>query len=1040
MSAVRTAVKRPVTVLMITLGAVLFGAISLGRLPVNLLPDLSYPTITLETRYPGAAPEEVEYLVTRAIEEAVSVIPNKKGIHSSSKAGLSQVVIEFNWGQSMEFAILDVSKKVDLLRLPDEVQKPRILRYDPNQDPILKVHVTSEKMGLRELRHFCEEDLRKRFDSIAGLAAVKVHGGEKEVVEINLEEAALRRFSLSVDQVSARLRQENVNRAGGSLYENEARYLVRTLNEFGSLGEIGKMVVASVEGRPILLEEIARIELGREDRDHIARLAGVESVELAFYKEGDANTVRVARALQQAVADVASRYEGTAKLTTTFEGAAFVESSINEVLSNALLGGAIAVLVLFLFLRDLRSTLVVALSIPVSVFISFFLMLQFSVSLNIMSLGGLALGIGMLVDNSIVVLESIWLRLKQGKSGAQAAEEGGNEVAGAVTASTLTTVVVFLPIVFISGVGGQLFRDLGLTVTFSLVASLVVALTLIPTCSALLSGKTGRVRHDQAVVPSRGAYPAVLRAALRNKGLVLAVLALLLLLGGVVVSRMGMDLIPEMEQGDTFVLLEAPEGTPIETTDRLAVWVESLLKDQPGVSRLHSSVGQFDQGLEQRSGENLAQIQFTLNGPAAAVALERLRQELTQRSDLSFRIGHPSYFSFRTPIELEAHAEDASRLAQLSDRLMAAMKARGGFKDIQSTIAPGSPEVQIRFQRQPMVHFGLSIADVAQMVRDKIQGARPSRFVRQGQDLDMVVRLRPEDRGQLAQLPQLTVGYHQGRGVALSSVAQLETSVGPAQIKRVNGSRCALITAQLDGLSLSAARSRLGQIQEELTREFGPVFREGGQLAELDESRQSVWFMVLLAAFLVYLVMASQFESLLHPFLILLTVPVGLAGGILALALFGQQLNIIAMIGLVMLAGIVVNNAIVLIDMINELYRNEGLPLVEALVQAGARRLRPILMTTSTTVLGLLPMAFGLGDGGEMRAPLALVVIGGLVLSTAVTLLLIPILYQLVTRERVREVRPGEARPGEVLSRDLRQESAEQPAPESALTARGLNS
>ncbi|MCB1050378.1 MAG: efflux RND transporter permease subunit [Acidobacteria bacterium] len=1001
MSVVKTAVNRPVTVLMITLGTLVFGWISLGKLPVNLLPDLSYPTLTLETKYPGAAPEEVEYLVTRPIEEAISVIPHKR-ISSSSKPEVSQVVIEFNWGQQMDFAILDVSKKVDLLRLPDDVEKPRILRYDPNQDPILKVSVTSTSLDLGALRYFCEEDLKKRFDNVSGLASVKVLGGEEEIVEIEMDEAALRRFGLTVDEVGARLRQENVNRAGGSLYENEARYLVRTMNEYKSLDEIASTIVASREGRNILLKEIADVRFGAKDREHIARINGTEGVELSFYKEGDANTVKVSQDLKKSVEEMAKRFEDTVKMTTTFEGASFIESSISEVKSNALIGGVIAILVLLFFLRDAKSTLVVALSIPISVFIAFFLMMQFGVSVNIMSLGGLALGIGMLVDNSIVVLESIFVQRQAGKTGLVAAEAGTTQVAGAVIASTLTTIVVFLPIVYITGVGGQLFKDLGLTVSFSLIASLVVALTLIPTLFGFLSKfwptKIHETASDNPREIPRGFYPTVLGWALRHRFVVLAIVFLIVAQGGYVVKNMGMDLIPEMAQGDYYLLVEAEEGTPIEKTDEIAAWVESKITSQKGVHVVFTSVGQFNQGLEQRSGENLAQINFSVEKEQSAEILHNIRSEIVHRDDFSYQIGVPSYFSFRTPIEIEAKSDNPAELREMSEMLVNRMSALGGFKDIQTTVADGNPEVQVRFKRENMVQMGLSIGDVAQLLRDKIQGSTATRFVRSGRDLDIVVRLREQDRAELEQLQKLAIGYKDNKAIYLESVAAIETVIGPSQIKRVNQNRCAVITANLEGQSLSAAREKLSPIFAEMDQIYGSErVLPSGQMTEMDSSFTSIKFMILLAIFLVYLVMASQFESLLHPFLILLTVPIGLVGGMDALFLAKLDLSVVAMIGLVMLAGIVVNNAIVLIDYVNTLRREENVPLYEALMIAGARRLRPIMMTTSTTVLGLIPMALGLGDGAEMRMPLAVSVIGGLVFSTAITLVLIPVLYALVT-------------------------------------------
>lgn len=1035
MSIIRTSINRPVTAIMVTVGVFAFGIISLTKLPINLLPDLSYPTLTLETKYPGAAPEEVEYLVTRAIEEAVAVIPNIKRVSSSSKPELSQVVIEFNWGRQMDFAILDVSKKVDLLRFPDGVEKPRILRYDPNQDPIMKVSVTSD-MPLTDLRYFGEEDLKKRLDSVPGLASVKVSGGKAEIIEVYLDEGALKRFGLTIDTVSQRLREENINRAGGSLYENEARYLVRTLNEFRSIGDIGETIVSRNEDRRIYLREIAEIRYGHEDQEHIARINGEEGIELAFYKEGDANTVQVSKSLSSALENLSEKYDGQVTFETTFVGATFIENAVNDVVLSAAIGGLIAIFVLLLFLRDLKGTFVVALAIPISVFATFFLMLQFGLSLNIMSLGGLALGIGMLVDNSIVVLESIFVRDSQGDTPTQAAESGASVVSGAVVASTLTTIVVFLPIVFVEGIGGQLFRDLGMTVSFSLLASLIVSLTLMPTAYVLVARFSNWMRgvfadmkrpwilvlfpplllvyawnrrklkprklepSDSYAQFANKPYTRFLTGALRFRWIVLLLAVFLVFQAGQLWRQMGVNLVPEMSQGDYYVLVEMDEGTPIATTDKIASWVEDQVMAVDGVKVVFTNIGDFNQGVESRTGENLAQVNFAITPEVEdpALVVNAIRQKLSAGPELNFQIGTPSYFSFRTPVEVEIYHENRERLEALAAQTAAELATVPTLVDLRSTVADGNPEVQVTFKRENMSQLGLSIGTVAQLLRDKIQGTQASQFVRSGRDVDIMVRLRERDRQTLEQLNQLTVGYRDGRPIYLSSVAEINNEVGPSQIKRIDQRRCALITAGVSNGDLGGASAAIAPILDNL-KAANPdaTIQLSGQNAEMNQSFRSLFFAILLAVFLVYLVMASQFESLVHPFLILFTIPIGLVGGLIALYFAKLELSVIAMIGLVMLAGIVVNNAIVLIDYINQL-RRSGTPLFEAIVIAGNRRFRPIMMTTMTTVLGLLPMAIEFGSGSEMRKPLAIAVIGGLVFSTVLTLVIIPVLYGTVSK------------------------------------------
>lgn len=1029
---IKTSIQRPVTVSMVTIGVIAFGLISLTKLPINLLPDLSYPTLTLETRFPGAAPEEVEYLVTRQLEEGVAVIPNIKRITSSSKPELSQVMIEFQWGRQMDFAVLDVSKKIDLLRFPEGVEKPRILRYDPNQEPIMKVSVTGT-MPLTELRFFCEEDLKKRLDGVPGLASVKVNGGREEIIEVHLDEAALKRFGLSIEEVTNRLRQENINRAGGSLYENEARYLVRTLNEFRSLEDIGGTIVSRKGDRRIYLHEIADIRYGHKDQEQISRINGEEGVELAFYKEGDANTVTVSQALNGAIQRLQEQFEGQLVLKTTYQGASFIEQAVNEVKSNAILGGIIAILVLLTFLRDFKGTLIVGFAIPISVMATFFLMLQFGVSMNIMSLGGLALGVGMLVDNSIVVLESIYVRRSLGDDPVTAASKGTGTVAGAVVASTLTTIVVFLPIVFISGVGGQLFRDLGLTVSFSLGASLVVSLTLMPTLFALFAKKPwipqvmllglpflsaqiaklfrgkksakattaldAPIDEVEASAFAGNLYSRLLTLALRFRYVVLIVAVLLVYQAANLWEEMGLSLVPEMSQGDYFVLLENEEGTPIAKTDRIASWIEDQLLDIDGIQLVFSNIGSIDQGVESRTGENLAQVNFSLKEVSdPGRVLTQVREKLDAGPDLSYQIRTPSYFSFRTPIEVEVYNENRDALERVTADLVAEMAAISSLKDIKSTVAEGNPEVRVTFEREAMSRMGLSIGDISALLRDKIQGANATRFVRGGRDVDVMVRLREEDRDDLGLLENMTVGYADGRPIFLGAVAKIDHEVGPAQIKRIDQRRGAVVTAGVIGGDIGGAGDALLPVIDRLNAKYPDAFIQvSGQNAEMKSAFQSLMFAIILAVFLVYLVMASQFESLTHPFLILFTIPIGMVGGLMALYFSGLQLSVIALIGLVMLAGIVVNNAIVLIDYLNQL-RRRGKNLYDALIIAGNRRLRPIFMTTMTTVLGLVPMAMGLGSGAEMRRPLAIAVIGGLVFSTVLTLIIIPVIYGIVNR------------------------------------------
>ena len=630
MRLVEFSLRRRVTISMAAVALILFGLVAFGRLSINLLPDLSYPSLTVETRLDGAAPPEIESLISRPVEEVVGVVAGVKRLTSVSKPGLSQVTMEFDWGRDMDFASLDVRQKLDMLRLPREATKPVLLRFDPANDPILRLHVTGSE-DLYRLRYVAEEVLKKDLESTEGVAAIKVNGGYEEEIQVQVDEGKLALLGLSIQDVNRRLLRENVNQAGGSLYEEEARYLVRANNEFRDLGDILDTSLMTHRGRRVTVADVATVERGHKQREVISRHDGVEAVELAIYKEGDANTVKVARAVRGRLANVQKELPEGIEVVTGVDQSRFIQASIGEVLKNAFIGGGIAILVLLFFLKDARSTLIIGVSIPISIVATFFLMYRTGTTLNIMSLGGLALGVGMLVDNAIVVLEAIHRRREQGAGAFEAARDGASEVGRAVAASTLTTVAVFLPVVFLRGIAAQLFRDMALTVSFSLIASLAVSLTLIPMLAALIGGgrpmaaepsaPVGRMRRvvrlvlvrapaavlaglrwalrrlGRAVVFDRllrgllRAYPAALRASLGARPVVLA-LALAAFAGSVwLVPRLGFDLIPSFSQGEFSFFVKLPEGTPLEVTDRFVAGLETAIEGDERVASYSSIVG-----------------------------------------------------------------------------------------------------------------------------------------------------------------------------------------------------------------------------------------------------------------------------------------------------------------------------------------------------------------------------------------------------------------------------------------------------------------
>ncbi|MEE4272648.1 MAG: efflux RND transporter permease subunit [Thermoanaerobaculales bacterium] len=1058
MRIVDFSLRRRVTVSMVAVAMLLFGAVAFTRLPVNLMPDLSFPSLTVETRLPGAAPGEVEALITRPIEELVGIAGGVQRLTSVSRPGISQVTLEFGWGRDMDFAALDVRQKLDIVALPRSAERPVLLRFDPSNDPVVRLYLSGGD-SLYQLRYVAEEVIKKDLESTEGVAAIKVHGGYEEEIQVRIDEGRLALLGLTINELNARLLAENLNQAGGSLYEAEARYLVRARNEFRNLDDIRETVLLNRDGRQVTVDDVAEVVRTHRQREVITRFDGVEAVELAVYKEGDANTVKVARSVHARLGAIDDELPENVEISAGTDQSRFIEASIREVLSNALIGGIVAILILMLFLKDLRTTLIIGISIPISVVTTFFLMYRTGTTLNIMSLGGLALGVGMLVDSAIVVLEAIVKRREAGEDDTTAASKGASEVGHAVIASTLTTVAVFLPVVFLEGVAAQLFRDQALTVSFSLIAALAVSLTLIPMMVAV-SGRrdetetagtdtdAGRIRRagrfvlvtipsfvvtvlrtvlggllkglallarpvtaifDRAMAAITAAYPRLLETALRHRLAVIAV-AVLAFAGSVsLVPKLGMDLIPPFSQGEFSFKVQLPEGTPLEVTDRFIASLSDLLDEDATVESFSSIAGGAGLSLAATGteGENTARIQVRMipgSGPADENAvIENLRSRLTATEGLRFDFERASFFSFRTPVEVEIYSDSIEELHDASARIVESLHGIPGLVDLRSSAEMGNPEVQVRFDREQLSRLGLDLATVASTVRTKVQGDVATRFTEGDREIDIRVRALEQGDARVEDIHDLIVGHVDGRPIFLKSVASVTLTHGPTEIRRIGQKRAAVVGGNLSGRDMGAVAADVRTALDSLALPMGVSAALSGQEEELQQSFRSLALAMGLAIFLVYLVMASQFESFLHPFVIIFTLPLGAIGVILALFVTGHTVNVVAIIGAVMLAGIVVNNAIVLIDAVNQ-RRRAGAALDEALVDAGLARLRPILMTSATTIFGLMPMALGLGEGAELRAPLAVTVIGGLAVATALTLIVIPVVYSLLAGRRAMAV------------------------------------
>ncbi|MPY21673.1 efflux RND transporter permease subunit [Shewanella psychropiezotolerans] len=1084
MSIITTSVRRPVTVWMFMLAVILFGMVGFSRLAVKLLPDLSYPTITIRTLYVGAAPVEIEQLVSKPIEEAAGIVKGLRKISSISRSGMSDVVLEFEWGTDMDMASLDVREKLDTIILPLDVKKPLLLRFNPNLDPIVRLALSvpdASDNELKQMRTYAEEELKRQLESLTGVAAVRLSGGLQQEVHILLNQEKLTQLNLNADKIRNRIAEENINLSAGKVVQGDKEYLVRTLNQFNSLEELGEIIVYRDAQTLVRLFEVADIVDAHKERNDITRIGDQESIELAIYKEGDANTVAVARKVNAALKELNAN-QVKSELTVIYDQSEFIESAVSEVTSSALIGSLLSMLIIYLFLKDIIPTLIISISIPFSVIATFNMMYFADISLNIMSLGGIALAVGLLVDNAIVVLENIDRCRSLGMSKLEAAVTGTKEVSGAIFASTLTTLAVFVPLVFVDGVAGALFSDQALTVTFALLASLLVALTTIPMLASregikslppLLAKekkptpetKMGKLTHYSATVfsfpfivlfsylpsalltlalmfgrllswftglfmrpLSQGfnwcyhkleiLYHLLLALALRFKVMTLSIAILVTLGAASLVPKLGMELIPPMNQGEFYVEILLPPGTEVSETDKILRRLALSIKGREDVKHAYSQAGSG--GLmtsdTSRGGENWGRLQVVLADPDAFDAVASVLRTTAMRiPELEAQIQHPELFSFKTPLEIELIGYDLTQLKQTANDLVDALSDSDRFADLKSSLRDGQPEISIRFDHQRLAALGMNAPTVANRIAQRIGGTVASQYTVRDRKVDILVRSEIDERDQISDIGAMIINPDSSYPIALSAVADVTLKLGPSAINRISQQRVAIVSANLAYGDLNEAVLEARNILAKQTLPTSIQARFGGQNEEMEHSFQSLQIALVLAIFLVYLVMASQFESLLHPLLILFAVPMAVGGSILGLYVTGTHLSVVVFIGLIMLAGIVVNNAIVLVDRINQL-RQEGKEKMAAISEAAKSRLRPIIMTTMTTALGLSPMAFGLGDGSEVRAPMAITVIFGLILSTLLTLVVIPVLYALFDRKQYAPAESKEAQDAQLAS------------------------
>ncbi|NQZ90649.1 MAG: efflux RND transporter permease subunit [Colwellia sp.] len=1077
MSIVSTVVKRPVTVAMFTLAVMLFGMVGFSRLSVSLLPDLSYPTLTVRTENPGAAPAEIEQLISKPIEESVGVVKGIRRVHSISKAGKSDVIIEFEWGVAMNFATQNVREKLDIISLPKDVNKPVILRFNPALDPIIRLGLSTENThprALKKIRTFAEQEIKRQLETISGVAAVQLGGGLQQEIQVIFDQEKAARRGITAQSIVSRIQSENINMSAGRVYDGQQEYLVRTVNQFVSLEQLGNMIIKQADGKTIYLKDIAKVIDGEKERTDITRINNNEAIELAIYKEGDANTVTVAKAVNDKLAELAETLPEELTFTVIYDQSEFIVNAVDEVKSAALLGGLLAMLILYLFLGNFFNTIIISLAIPISIIATFNLMFANNISLNIMSLGGIALAVGLLVDNAIVVLENIARYREKGASIIEAAIKGTDEVSGAVIASTLTTLAVFFPLAFVTGFAGQLFSDQAMTVTFALLASLIVALTLIPMLasrqfsqdkvSAENESNDEKIENETPNVPLTtrkkivkiivnisafpfllvfnylpliltkalllitnlltkvfsfifkpahrvfsfyfekiaSAYSRLLKLSLENRAVLVGLSIAFAFAVMSLFPKIAVELVPEVAKSEFTIELTLPQGTPIYVTDkRLKDLAATIAKDER-VKHSYSLAGSGSLMMSSASkgGENWGQLLVALKSSNDIEAVKSVvRAKVAQMADVSAEIVQTEMFTTERPLQIILSGYDLVALKKYSDLLMERMSMDNQYIDLNNSLRAGQPELKISFDNERLASLELRASDIAEQLVTKIAGSVASKYNLQDRQVDILVRADESARNSAQAIRQLTINSQQEKSLPLEAVANITESIGPNEINRIDQSRVAIISASLAYGDLSEAAAKAENLIKELYLPFNLKAKVAGQNEEMESSFSSLMMALALAVFLVYLVMASQFESLLNPFIILFSIPLAVLGSVLGLYVTGTNISVIVLIGIIMLTGIVVNNAIVLVDRINQL-RHKGVDKLTAIMEASRSRFRPIIMTTLTTILGLAPLAFSSGEGAELRAPLAITVMSGLLVATMLTLLLIPVLYSLFDRKK----------------------------------------
>lgn len=1001
MKIARLSVLRPVAMAMVIALILILGIVSLRNLPVDLFPELTFPVAAVTVTYEGAGPEEIEQLITRPIEEIMSSIPNVESVSSTSRTGGALILVSFNWGTDMDFATLNMRERLDLIRdgLPREVPMPMVLRFDPSLLPITQLAITEPSGDLIVAKKIVENEIKPLLDSIDGVAAVTVEGGTEQEIQLLVDPNKLSSYGVSLSQLQQIIGSENLNIPGGSLEDQNQNLPIRITSQFTSIYDLETLPIPTNQGT-IPLGTLVEIKDTTKPVSQVSYLNGEPSVGLSILKASGANTVTVSRAVNKRLDEIKENLPAGVEVKAIFDQSKFIEQSISAVAWNMLLGSILAGAVLFLFLRNFRSTFIIGLSIPISIITTFLFMYFSGLTLNVLTLGGLALGIGMMVDNSIVILENIYRLRAKGYSLKDAAIEGTSEIGGAIVASTLTTVVVFLPIVFVEGLAAQLFKPLALSIAFSLLASLFTALIIVP----LLSSTFMKVSDEESTFQQGFSkmtlwYRRVLQRVLRRPKITILATFLLFLASFGLVPFIGQEFLPAQDQGFIGIDSKLPAGSSLDATYEMVKDIDQILERVDEIDLAYVTVGGTD-NFSFAAGTQTNRANYVIllkdlserNQSDTAVA-ENIRRQLLNIPNAKIQVSASDAGFTGDPVSITIKGPNIETLQVLSEEVIALISEVKGVREPSSNFSTGNPEVTVMINRERAQTYGIGSAQVASAVNDATRGLISTRIARSGDEID--VRLVVEDRytSSIEVLSELLIETPTGEKVPLHEIAQIQRDQGPNQIRRQDRLREVTVNASILDRDLGSIIDDIEKIlREEISLPTGYRISFGGQNEQMQDAFFKLGGEIALAVVLVYMVMAARFESFFYPFIIMFSVPVTVIGILVGLFITSQPLGVGSLVGILILTGIVVNNAIVLIDYINTL-KAKGIETYEAILEAGPTRLRPILMTTLTTILGLIPLTLGFGEGTEIQQPMAIVIVFGLSFATFITLVLIPSIY-----------------------------------------------